>query len=43
MEQLQIQQGNLHQVFDNGQFGRWWRIAVDGDPGCAGGDLANAL
>lgn len=32
MEQLQIQQSNLPQVFENEQFGRVRGIDIDGEP-----------
>lgn len=43
MEQLQIQQSNLPQVFENEQFGRVWCIEIDGEPWFAGRDVATAL
>lgn len=43
MEQLQIQQSNLPQVFENEQFGRLWCIEIDGEPWFAGRDVATAL
>lgn len=43
MEQLQIQQGNLPQVFENEQFGRVRGIDIDGEPWFVGKDVAVAL
>lgn len=43
MEQLQIQQSNLPQVFENEQFGRVRGIDIDGEPWFVGKDVAVAL
>ena len=43
MEQLQIQQSNLPQVFENEQFGRVRGLDIDGEPWFVGKDVAVAL